>query len=306
MKKKKIGIPRAFLYYRYKELWKNYFQLLGYKIVISPKTTKTTLEIGKKYSIDEACLSSKIYIGHVYELKDKCDYILIPRISDYGDNEKVCVKFNAIYDIINNIFPELNIINYNIENTKKSKESIALIKLGIKLTKRPLKTIICFLKAKQKEKKYRLNEINHQKQVLLNKKKKILIISHPYNTYDNYIGKPITQLIKNQNIELIYSDKLERKISKKYAKKLSPTLYWTYSKEAIGSILYYKDYIEGIIFLTSFPCGPDSLVNELMIRKITTIPTLNILIDELTSSTGLETRIESFIDIIKERCGNNG
>lgn len=306
MKKKKIGIPRAFLYYRYKELWKNYFQLLGYKIVISPKTTKTTLEIGKKYSIDEACLSSKIYIGHVYELKDKCDYILIPRISDYGDNEKVCVKFNAIYDIINNIFPELNIINYNIENTKKSKESIALIKLGIKLTKRPLKTIICFLKAKQKEKKYRLNEINHQKQVLLNKKKKILIISHPYNTYDNYIGKPITQLLKNQNIEIIYSDKLERKISKKYAKKLSPTLYWTYSKEAIGSILYYKDYIEGIIFLTSFPCGPDSLVNELMIRKITTIPTLNILIDELTSSTGLETRIESFIDIIKERCGNNG
>ena len=29
-----------------------------------------------------------------------------------------------------------------------------------------------------------------------------------------------------------------------------------------------KPYIKGIIFLTTFPCGPDSLVNELMLRKI--------------------------------------
>ena len=137
-------------------------------------------------------------------------------------------------------------------------------------------------------------------------RKKILIISHPYNIYDNYIGTPIVEFIKKQNIDIIYSNKLERKISKKYAKKLSPTLYWTYSKESIGSILYYKNKIDGIIFLTTFPCGPDSLVNELMLRKVTTIPSLNILIDELTSSAGLETRIESFIDIIKERCDSNG
>ena len=60
MKKKTIGIPRAFLYYRYKILWKNFFENLGYNVIISSKTTKKTLEIIKKYSIDESCLSSKI------------------------------------------------------------------------------------------------------------------------------------------------------------------------------------------------------------------------------------------------------
>ena len=47
-----------------------------------------------------------------------------------------------------------------------------------------------------------------------------------------------------------------------------------------------------------------SLVNELILRKITDIPMINILIDEQTSSTGLETRLESFVDIIKERRKN--
>ena len=103
------------------------------------------------------------------------------------------------------------------------------------------------------------------------------------------------------NIEIIYADKLNRKISRKYAKVLSPTLYWTYSKELIGSVVYYKDWVDGVMFLTAFPCGPDSLVNELLLRKIEDIPMTNILIDELTASAGLETRLESFVDIIKER-----
>ena len=305
MQKKTIGIPRAFLYYRYNILWKNFFTYLGFNVINSPITTKEILEIGKKYSIDESCLSSKIYIGHVCYLQNKCDYVLIPRVCDYGKNEKVCVKFNALYDVIKNTFPKLNILNYNIESTKNYKESISLIKLGIKITKRPLKVIISYIKAQKKAKKYLKKEINKQEKNINSSKQKILIISHPYNIYDNYIGKPIIEMLKKYNMNLIYCDKLDRKIAKKNAKKISPTLYWTYSKEAIGSIKYYKDKLDGIIFLTTFPCGPDSLVNELMIRKTTNIPTLNILIDELTSSTGLETRIESFIDIIRERSIRN-
>ena len=64
MKKITIGIPKAFLYYRYNILWKTFFENLGCKIIVSKDTTKETIEIGKNYSIDESCLSSKIYIGH--------------------------------------------------------------------------------------------------------------------------------------------------------------------------------------------------------------------------------------------------
>ena len=101
MKKKiKIGIPRAFLYYRHHILWKNFFEKLNCKIVLSPDTNKEIIALGKDYSIDESCLSSKVYMGHVAYLIDKCDYVLIPRISDYGKDEKVCIKFSGLYDIV--------------------------------------------------------------------------------------------------------------------------------------------------------------------------------------------------------------
>lgn len=301
MKKKVIGIPKAFLYYRYKTLWKTFFTSLGYKIIESENTTKQTIENGKKFEIDESCLASKIYMGHIYNLQNKCDYILIPRVCNYGKGENVCVKFNANYDIVKNFFPDSKIIDYNIERTKLSTEFISLIKTGLKLNKNIFKVILSYLKAKKKEKQEEQQKILKQKKTLLNNRKKILLIAHPYNIYDNYIGIPIITKLKKLDIEIIYSDNMDKKIAKKNAKKISPTLYWTYSKELIGSIEYYKQYIDGIIFLTAFPCGLDSLVNELMIRKLDKIPTLNLIVDELTGETGLETRVESFIDIIKER-----
>ena len=60
-----------------------------------------------------------------------------------------------------------------------------------------------------------------------------------------------------------------------------------------------KEKIDGIVFLTAFPCGLDSLVNELVMRKIDK-PYLNLVIDDLDSLAGMETRIESFVDIIEQ------
>ena len=301
MKEKIIGIPKAFLYYRYHILWETFFSNLGHKIIVSEDTTKETIELGKIYSIDESCLSSKIYMGHVASLKDKCDYILIPRIDNYGKGEKVCVKFNATYDLVKNLFEEYQILDYNIEKTKHHSEFISLMKLGLKLNKNLFRVLKSYFLAKKKEKKYHKKIELNQAKIIANTNPKILIVSHPYNIYDNYIGKPIIEKIQSLGVDIIYADRLNRKTAKLYANHLSPTLYWTYSKELIGSIGYYRYSVDGILFLTSFPCGPDSLVNELMLRKVTNVPMTNILIDELSASNGLETRLESFIDIIKER-----
>ena len=46
------------------------------------------------------------------------------------------------------------------------------------------------------------------------------------------------------------------------------------------------------------------LVNELAIRKLEDIPCINIILDESTALAGLQTRLESFVDIIKARRDN--
>ena len=98
--------------------------------------------------------------------------------------------------------------------------------------------------------------------------------------------------------------KLNRKIAISYAEDFSNTLYFLYSKENIGSSFYYKDCVDGIVFLSSFPCASDSFVNELAIRKLKDVPVINIIIDDSTATSGLMTRLESFVDIIKARRDN--
>ena len=51
------------------------------------------------------------------------------------------------------------------------------------------------------------------------------------------------------------------------------------------------------------PCGPDSMVNELIARRVKRVPMLNLVLDSQSGTAGIETRLESFIDIIRFKEG---
>lgn len=300
MEKIKIGIPKALLYYKYKDLWCNFFENLGCDVIISPNTNKETIEIGKKYVVDEACVSLKIFMGHVHYLIDKCDYIFIPRISCLKNNEKVCTNFMAIYDLCRNTFDK-DFIHCNIDVTCKEDEEYAFIGLGLELGFSFRKSRNAYKKAKMYEKL--MNERRYSKQKMLlasSEKTKILLVGHPYNLYDNYIGREIIEFLEQDDIDILYSDNYDPKYLEIDYKKIAPKNYFTYNKELLGSIAFYQNFVDGIILVSSFPCGPDSLSNEMIIRQKKT-PLLVLTIDELDSNTGLITRLESFIDILKER-----
>ena len=299
MKNKIIGIPRALLYYRYGVLWKTFLTNLGCKIILSPETNEEIIELGTKNTIDECCLSYKIYIGHIIYLKDKCDYILAPRICDYGKKEKVCTRFNGIYDNIKTLINPTKILSYNIQHTKLQYEFIGLIKIGLKISKNPFKIIYSYIKGKKKQKNYYETKENEQINKLHNKNKKILILSHFYNLNDKYLIKYIKDYLENNNITVLYSDNLDKSLAKSFSEYFSDTLYWTYSKEMIGSLYYCRYQISGLIFISTYPCSLDALVNNLAIYKNNYLPILNLVLDENISKLNLETKLESFLDIIK-------
>lgn len=293
----KIGIPRSIFYYYYGKIWMYFFDYLKIPYIISPNTNKEIMNLGLKHGGDEMCLALKIYIGHAMYLQDKCTYLLIPRIDNYGLENQTCTNFLSVYDVINNI-TNTKILNYNINHTNKETLQKGLIKIGLELGKTKKETQKAYKYAIEKYKQARKREITINTNKLNSKKTKILLVSHPYNTYDDLIAKDIIKYLEKENIEIIYSDKFDEQKTNKLSEKLSKDLYFKYSKENIGSIIYSKDKIDGIIFITAFPCGPDSLVNELVMRKIK-IPHINLVLDDTSSFTGTETRLESFIDMLK-------
>lgn len=304
MNKITIGIPKALLYYKYSELWTSFFEELGCEIIVSPNTSKKILEDGIKFSLDESCMAMKIYMGHVYYLIDKCDYILVPRLKCIKKHEKLCTNFSALYDLVNNIFDK-KLINYNVDVEHKEDELYAFVTMGLSLGFSYRKIVSAYHIAKEKEKMLKEREISKQKSIIASSNKiKILLAGHPYNLHDEFIGKKIENVLEKNNIEIIYSDKYDTKYLEQEVKKISPKNYWTYNKEIIGAISHYQELVDGIILITSFPCGPDSLSNEMILRNVK-IPITNLIIDEANSDTGLLTRIESFIDILEERRKNH-
>lgn len=299
MDKIKIGLPRALHYYYDGELWKSFFEELGCEVIVSPPTTAMILEEGMKIANDEMCLSLKVYLGHVSYLVGKCDYVFIPRIDNYGMKEQTCTNFLSVYDIVHNLLTE-NVLDCNIEATSGLSEMKAFIEVGKKLGKGKEQALLAYYNGVVKKKKFQ-----KKKQLEIEKSIdkgfiRLLWLAHPYNTYDALIGKEVYSFLEKMGVSIIDGYYLERKSNEDLSKKLSPTLYWKYNKELIGSILEVEKQVDGVIFLSSFPCGPDSLVNELMLRKIK-IPYLNIIMDDVHSLTGIETRLESFIDILERR-----
>ncbi len=297
----KIGLPKGLLYYYYKDLWIYFFKYLDCTTIESINSNKKILEEGEKLVLDESCLSLKLFLGHVSYLKDKCDYILVPRIFSVKKNEGVCTNFSCLYDLTNNVLEDINILNYNIDLTTKDSELLGFLKIGRDLGFSYIKSYKAYKFAKRKSLEIRKEKEREQEKKLNDNNLKILLAAHPYNLYDELIGKQITKYLENKNITVLYSDRVYSNLIDPLCDKLSTDIYWTYSKEVIASIEYYKDRVNGIIMLSSFPCGPDSLSNDLISRRVKNLPILSLLFEDLNSDIGLLTRLESFCDILKQK-----
>lgn len=297
----KIGIPKSLLYYYYKNLWIYFFKYLKIDIIESKKSNKEILSIGEAVAADEACLSLKLFLGHVESLKNQCDYVLIPRLYSVKKNEQVCTNFNCLYDLVNNSFDDINILNYNVDLTTHEGELLGFLKMGRELGFSYIETYKAYKYAKEKELEIKLQEEEKQRKEEQKEGLKILLAGHPYNLYDEMIGMPIIRYLKKENITILYSDKINHTLIDQECEKISTDIHWTHSKQMMASINYYQDKVDGIIILSSFPCGPDSLSNELAIRKIKNIPVLKLIFEDFNSDVGTITRLESFFDILKQK-----
>jgi predicted nucleotide-binding protein (sugar kinase/HSP70/actin superfamily) len=308
-KKIKIGIVRGLLYYKYIAMWEEFFKQLDCEVLRSPFTNKDILTKGVSVAIDESCLAVKIFLGHVDYIKDKVDYVLVPRIESLIKDELLCSKFLGLPDIVRNSFDDIKVLDFSISIEEKTSIKHAFLKLGKKFSSNPFKIRSAYKKACEAQNKFEEDlekgiipkEIS-DKWVLNNKGSlKIALLGHPYNVYDEFLGIPIIKKLNELDAEIKTVEAVDQKIARELSKKISEKLYWTYNKEILGAAQYYLNKgIDGIIFLVSFPCGPDSLTVEMAIKKIKNkIPIMVLVLDELQAEAGLQTRLESFTDILK-------
>lgn len=301
MKKITIGIPRAFLFYRYGVLWKTFFEHLGCKVILSSKTNNKIIKIGNEFAPSECCLSYKIYIGHALSLKDKCDYLFIPQICNYGEKSRVCYKHSLAYENIKMIISKKELLTYCIEHTNHKYQILGLLKIALKITKNPLKIIYSYSIATKKQYNYNISKQNENKNKLTKENKKVLIVSPFYILQDEYFINDIIKILEKNNLIPIFANHLDSKIATTFSLYYKYVIPWKYYQELVGAIYYYKYQVDGIIFITPNQCEIASILNTQIINENINIPVLNITISDISSKIDIDNNLEAYIDIINKK-----
>ena len=305
-----IGIPKALLYYRYKTMWRTFFEKLGRTVVFSEDSDRSTLEKGAYLSIDECCLASKLYMGHVAALAGKCDAVFVPSIDNLGNMKGFCTKFQALPDLVQNTFGNdaPRIVSCEIDHTdSKIKESQAFTELGQRFGVSKKKAKEAYQEAVRAQKKADEKRAKKQAEALKATEKlskserplRILVAAHPYVVHDAFVGAPLVDMLKSLDVLVLHTDRYDHEKALERSYEFSDTLPWIVNREMIGTILSLYNQVDGIVLMSAFPCGPDSMTNDALMRCIKGKPILSLTVDAQSGTAGLETRLESFVDILR-------
>lgn len=298
----KVGIPKGLLYCKYHPFIETFFTELGSEIICSPDTNKEILDEGVKFCVDEACLPIKIFHGHVVYLKDKCDILFIPRIMQLNSREYICPKFCGLPEMVINSIPNMpKIIDEPIYAFSKKSLKTWAVHTGFLFTKNLIKIQKAYNKAIYEQENYR-NGIKN-KGFNLN----VALVGHPYNIYDKFTNMDVVKKLNKLGIGVITEENVEEDFIINQTKNLFKRPFWTFAKSSYGFSTYLAENnkVNGIIYVSSFACGIDSVVIELIKDKLESFPFLILKIDEHTGEAGFDTRLEAFADMLERRYNQN-
>lgn len=316
----KVGIPRGLWFYDYYPLWKTFYECLDAEVIISKPTNRKILDQGVKNTVDEACLPVKIFNGHVIDLKDRADYIFVPKMMSAYEREYICPKFCGLPEMvlhsIEGLPPLIDVeINFN-----KSRKNMAdtIYKFGFYIIKDKRKINRAYCEALKNYRDYKnaikkgilpidgdLTEINGGK-IYDRKIKKIMVIGHTYNIYDSYSSMNLLNKLKKNGVHIIVPEMIGFEHINRHAATLDKKMFWSFGRKLLGTSIYLAETrdVDGVIYISSFGCGIDSIIQYLFekkSRKEGEIPFLLLTIDEHTGEAGINTRIEAFLDMIEWR-----
>ena len=323
-KKLKIGIPRGLTYYTYYPFWHAFFEALGVEVVLSDKTTKQIVSDGSALVVTETCLPVKVFLGHVINLLNKgIDIIYCPSIQSIEPKIYNCSKIRGLPDLVRNVIKRNYLLiepTFDMSEKGQTFEEClyqSVVPLGIKDRKKVKKATDKGWEAQHLYEKmlhygieankaieYAIKEKEEfiQKNPLDESKINIALISHGYNIFDEHISMKVIQKLRKMGANVYFAGELSKDECMQGFKNLDTTLYWANEYEMSGAAGYYMNdaKIDGLITITSFGCGPDSIMIERMTRysKQFKKPLLNLTIDEHTGEAGFITRLEAFTDMI--------
>lgn len=296
----------------YSRKMKKVLESLGLKVVMPPEITDSTIKQGVKNSSDMMCFPYKVTLGNFIEALEKGVNTLLMYDSCGECRQRHYFKLQEF--TLRKLGYEFEMFSFN------GKTFIPVMKmlsgkssLGVYLAMRKL------VKG--------MRQIDVRRYEWFSDTINIGIIGEIFTCCEERVNYEIEQRLRELEVNPYNSANLsefiddvtstlflhllgvgsrksdKRKYMEAAAKFLNGPL-GGHGMENIANLLWMKDIgVDGVIHLLPLSCMPEATVEPIIssICQEANIPLLRILIDETNSSANIETRVETFVELIKRK-----
>lgn len=310
---KTVGINKSFLANTYYPLYYHFFSRLGLRVLVS--------ELSEQEGIDRQrapfCYPAEISHGFLFNLlKKNPDYLFLPHIKgiyvESGDRKSItCPLSQGEPYYISSAFKDLEIFRSLKEGGRimtpvidfsggyEAAEDAFLSmagKLGCRknVARRAFSEAIKIQKTIQEEKKeaglHFLHELEKDPD-----RSAVVVFGRSYNAFVPEANMGIPHKLASRGVPVIPFDffPLEEEA-------IHDTMYWSTGQSILKGTTFVERHPQLFgCFITNFSCGPDSFLVGYFRHIMGKKPFLILELDSHVADAGLETRIEAFIDIIK-------
>lgn len=309
----KIGIPRTLFFLEMLPFWKAFFSSLGFRVVISDPTSKEVIHKGVEKVVAETCFPIKVAFGHVENLLQKgVDQLFLPSIIDMRQHrEDLPQGFNC---------PYVQTIPYTVRSAfdframgvklldpplrfgaPRKEVHQALVRFGRCLGARTSKVKEALRAAEEAQESFSSAMKDLGKQALEGLRagqRAMVIVSRVYNGCDAGLNLNLPRKLRELGVMAIPLDGLPLEAIEPDEEVLGH--YWRYGQRFMAAAkLLREDPRLYPIYITNFGCGPDSFISHFFRNAMGEKPLLQLEIDEHSSDVGAITRLEAFLDSLK-------
>lgn len=292
----KLGIARFGIY---SNLLRSFLEGLGVEVIMPTKITREMIKFGVANSSDMMCFPYKVTLGQeIWALENGATDLLmfnscgLCRLKHYHQIQELTLKGLGYH------------FNMNIITKKNFNKEIKRL-FGIS-----------FLKAYGlfKEQYSKIKEIEASAyRFSPTRSLKIGIVGEVYTCWEPDINFDIVKKLQrrgaNVDMSITVTDYLKQNIHKgkeeeREARKLLSQELGGHGFESICNTIWYgKNGFDGVIHLMPLSCMPESTVEPLVdhVAEKYGIPLYRFPIDEASFETGVNTRIETFVSMLRRR-----
>jgi predicted nucleotide-binding protein (sugar kinase/HSP70/actin superfamily) len=307
-----VGLNRSFQINTLYPLYTTFFNQLGCRIVL-PDTVRQS-------GIDKAqtslCLSAQVAMG-MFEnlLEKKPDYVFLPQLKELhvSDQKDYRIEYQTVCMFVQGepfyqrasflrgvedgprlLSPALNLMRGWETEAEAFVKVAAEMGFGPDEAKRAHRLAVqaqqAFFEAMKAEGRRILARLEADPERIA-----VVLFGRPYNAFAEETNKGVPSKFASRGVEIIPYDFLMYEAEENYK-----DTYWEMGQRIIKAarIIERHPQLFGC-YLTNFLCALDSMMVQHFRDLLGTKPSLTIEVDSHTADAGVNTRIEAFMDVIK-------